>query len=250
MYVLSPVSIHAPRVGRDLRLLRHAKRQNEFQSTRPVWGATEGDVCRRVILWVSIHAPRVGRDLVKGYLEAVGYVSIHAPRVGRDSGKENRTCGKICFNPRAPCGARQALMVSIWAELQFQSTRPVWGATHLGYRRDVLREVSIHAPRVGRDSSPIRMYSSPMSFNPRAPCGARRPPSACFQESKCFNPRAPCGARPAQLISSVVDPTFQSTRPVWGATMAADWHRIERDVSIHAPRVGRDPAYSARPSAL
>ena len=34
------ISIHAPRMGRDLRLEHYALFAELFQSTRPVWGAT------------------------------------------------------------------------------------------------------------------------------------------------------------------------------------------------------------------
>ena len=56
------VSIHAPRVGRDVLLLSLYTVHLSFQSTRPVWGAT--NACRRLggEKMVSIHAPRVGRD--------------------------------------------------------------------------------------------------------------------------------------------------------------------------------------------
>ena len=33
---------------------------------------------------------------------------------------------------------------------------------------------------------------------------------------------------------------FQFTHPVWGATLKHYHHNEPRDVSIHAPRVGRD----------
>ena len=35
-----------------------------------------------------------------------------------------------------------------------------------------------------------------------------------------FNPRAPCGARPASTAGTIGEVTFQSTRPVRGATKA------------------------------
>ena len=35
-------------------------------------------------------------------------------------------------------------------------------------------------------------------------------------------------------------PSFQSTRPVWGATFANSISRRTPSISIHAPRVGRD----------
>ena len=80
---------------------------------------------------------------------------------------------------------------------------------------DVITWVSVHAPRAKEE------YLLSGSFNPRAPRGARRakrPVSVCFD---CFNPRAPRGARPF-----------------------LDVHHPNWDVSIHAPRAGRDIAAS------
>ncbi|EEQ48794.1 hypothetical protein HMPREF0908_0822 [Selenomonas flueggei ATCC 43531] len=56
------VSIHAPRVGRDLRRRSANPLFVLFQSTRPVWGATISFADYLDIWYVSIHAPRVGRD--------------------------------------------------------------------------------------------------------------------------------------------------------------------------------------------
>ena len=60
-----------------------------------------------------------------------------------------------------------------------------------------------------------------------------------------FNPRAPCGARRGFHQIDWLRLGFQSTRPVWGATIFM--HSLEPSqskISIHAPRVGRDPAMS------
>ena len=100
-------------------------------------------------------------------------------------------------------------------------------------------------------------------FNPRAPCGARRPPCPLCPAGPYFNPRAPCGARRTARRAILAVRGFQSTRPVWGATPAfAAAHVRQRHfnprapcgarlgpalslspsllISIHAPRVGRD----------
>jgi len=55
----------------------------------------------------------------------------------------------------------------------FQSTRPAWGATltKTGLRRGY--DVSIHAPRVGRDKILRSNARQRDRFNPRAPRGAR-----------------------------------------------------------------------------
>jgi len=45
-------------------MVRVEPRIRVFQSTRPVWGATQRSGYRRGISKVSIHAPRVGRDRV------------------------------------------------------------------------------------------------------------------------------------------------------------------------------------------
>ena len=144
------------------------------------------------------------------------------------------------FNPRAPCGARPpgpkqcgplrtfqstrpvwgATLVSSLHNTRrtFQSTRPVWGATSLVSPLHIDKEVSIHAPRVGRDLGYQSFYSfsafqstRPMRgatdyaftrwtqtrcFNPRAPCGARQLMDMVQEMDTGFNPRAPCGARP------------------------------------------------------
>ena len=130
----SRISIHAPRVGRDLPMPSLSNSAVKFQSTRPVWGATAGDSDRNLTIKISIHAPRVGRD---------------APAEHRRRGPGNN------FNPRAPCGARRG------HELQPPASRGI----------------SIHAPRVGRDDEPICQYMRNGDFNPRAPCGARPPSS-------------------------------------------------------------------------
>ena len=172
MELISAISIHAPRVGRD-----HLTAWN-----RPQWT-------------ISIHAPRVGRDAhhTQGTHQGQHFNPrapcgarhcVHMPDVQRQH-----------FNPRAPCGARlhgadrlllqqifqstrpvwgatDVLSISspstsfqstrpVWGAtdlhsigggvMEFQSTRPVWGATMTPRCMYMRLWISIHAPRVGRD---------------------------------------------------------------------------------------------------
>ena len=71
------------------------------------------------------------------------------------------------------------------------------GATSNTPRPPIDHGISIHAPHAGRD---------------RCRRSDRR-------GKYYFNPRAPCGARPRRLIRPTPRPTFQSTRPVRGATL-------------------------------
>ena len=98
------------------------------------------------------------------------------------------------FNPRAPCGARRPYGVLIFKwSVSIHAPRAGRDATHLCSFS--CTKVSIHAPRAGRDAAkrdsdgthsvfqstrPVRGATMipfglgvPVSFNPRAPCGAR-----------------------------------------------------------------------------
>ena len=147
-----PVSIHAPRAGRDTSLWRlppftlvsiHAPRAGRDLPLLFVF----------LHLLVSIHAPRAGRDpimqtfisinqkfqstrpvrdatprLVRMYDQLI--VSIHAPRAGRDLLTSPLQTTLLSFNPRAPCGTRQITEGFRYLLIGFQSTRPVRDATH------------------------------------------------------------------------------------------------------------------------
>ena len=171
----SRVSIHAPHVGRDKlhyaldncgdgfnpRAPRGARPtsstvppiRSQFQSTRPTWGATRYRGCSPAMAGCfNPRAPRGARRTRGIGPSPIFAVSIHAPHVGRDAS-----------NSRINIGGGQ-----------FQSTRPTWGATkdlRIGAGR---HDVSIHAPHVGRDSASVRIARSSISFNPRAPRGARQ----------------------------------------------------------------------------
>ena len=88
--VIEEISIHAPRVGSDDGGDSMKITFAEFQSTLPVWGATEGEESPAAPCSISIHAPRVGSDSPVREVKTVSDISIHAPRVGSDQMKQNR----------------------------------------------------------------------------------------------------------------------------------------------------------------
>ena len=226
--IVLAISIHAPRVGRDLRRFRHHQRGRHisihaprvgrdpekhdiiyseaiFQSTRPVWGATLYGRNIFADTAISIHAPRVGRDcqMCSRHLPLADF-NPRAPCGARQHDK-TQIANVADFNPRAPCGARLCDNSMEALTAQFQSTRPVWGAT-------VLRAA-------------ITLF---------IPFQSTRPVWGATWRS--FSPR--CWTR------------FQSTRPVWGATSRGIYiHRVWL-ISIHAPRVGRDHSNAAQKDVI
>ena len=168
-------------------------------------------------------------------------ISIHASRMGCD-GPVLR-CGEhdFYFNPRIPYGMRQS-GVNKW-------TKAV--------------SISIHASRMGCD---MRRHPAPFgcrNFNPRIPYGMRPPArimawcstnfnpripygmrliflSLASVSCRYFNPRITYGMRQIRKVKMLVLREFQSTHPVWDATLMLleTVHGII--ISIHASRMGCD----------
>ena len=127
----------------------------QFQSTRPVWGATTARSFVHDHGRVSIHAPRVGRDVrICLHLRSPQRFNPRAP-CGARLAVLVLPLVHIGFNPRAPCGARLYSFHFCASSPMFQSTRPVWGATTREAENIGVPSVSIHAPRVGRDQRRI-----------------------------------------------------------------------------------------------
>ena len=81
--------------------------------------------------------------------------------------------------------------------------------------------ISIHAPRVGSDWKHSRKSCHRRHFNPRSPCGERPKRDDKFNTRKEFQSTLPVwgatmgrvGEKPWRITA------FQSTLPVWGATV-------------------------------
>ena len=127
-----------------------------------------------------------------------------------------------CFNPRAPCGARLALLSAATSGRKFQPTRPLRGATSGAFPAPRLGRISTHAPLAGRDKTVQRLLNWTQNFNPRAPCGARL---------HC----------PDKISTQFL---FQPTRPLRGATRRRRCAGGAMQISTHAPLAGRDTVSS------
>ena len=127
---VSSISIHSPRMGRDVHPARPGAWHYQFQSTLPAWGETRLMRYSFRQAAISIHSPRMGRDIDAHSCPVIGQyfnplsphgerpvvhplasrknvISIHSPRMGRD----------------VQTAARDII------DAQFQSTLPAWGET-------------------------------------------------------------------------------------------------------------------------
>ena len=169
------ISIHAPHTGRDHGLQRQLLRQEGFQSTRPIRGATPFLYTLPLPrLYFNPRAP-YGARLAASQIAPPTTVHFN-PRApyGARRPSRCRCLHRGYFNPRAPYGARHtknvlslySSSISIHAphtgrdgakhnyyicSNKFQSTRPIRGATHRRGRQALQDHISIHAPHTGRD---------------------------------------------------------------------------------------------------
>ena len=212
------VSIHAPRAGRDCRCGCATMPERLFQSTRPVRGATPSilEGTARVMFQstrpvrgatttsfsdlpesprFNPRAPCGARPDLRQSPAGGKDVSIHAPRAGRDQGRQRPATGRSVSIHAPRAGRDPGVEPSIASNCV--SIHAPRAGRDLGYFQVVRdSDVSIHAPRAGRDRGAFSTMRGACRFNPRAPCGARH---------KLFR-----GGYYAE--------SFQSTRPVRGAT--------------------------------
>ena len=144
-----------PRAPCGARLNEHPgrSRQKKFQSTRPMRGATPIYAVRIGTKEFQSTRPMRGATFSTFFSCKTSVISIHAPHAGRDSWRPTTTASSRHFNPRAPCGARQARAAGAEWNRRFQSTRPMRGATGQNIKRGGTRNISIHAPHAGRDAA-------------------------------------------------------------------------------------------------
>ena len=145
------------------------------------------------------------------------------------------------FNPRTPCGVRQQIHTLPKQTGKFQSTHPLRGATKGGLGAILVIAISIHAPLAGCDHGLHHHRARRRHFNPRTPCGVRRPQRRERRAAKNISIHAPlagCDLRPLQPPAA--PRSFQSTHPLRGATRHILRESFDRSISIHAPLAGCD----------
>ena len=217
---------------------------DEFQSTRPVRGATYFTAGSLPYDEISIHAPRAGRDvkILRKFRLCRG-ISIHAPRAGRDRKLFLTVIVNVNFNPRAPCGARQPLMRYTRSSSRFQSTRPVRGATQTRSKPGQAAAISIHAPRAGRDGA-SKGNATITRISIHAPRAGRDGVNGAGLAQRHISIHAPRAGRDSLLEFVPLYDEISIHAPRAGRDQKRNPIRKEYDISIHAPRAGRDLGFA------
>ena len=142
------ISIHSPRKGRDIGILRAEDTLKRFQSTLPAKGETVSEKQFTGARPISIHSPRKGRDPDPcPYSLAAPNFNPLSPQRERRS-RSHHGCLRRCISIHSPRKGRDV-------EEVYQSHKSL--------------NISIHSPRKGRDHSCADAGTDYADFNPLSP---------------------------------------------------------------------------------
>ena len=135
-------------------------------------------------LAISIHAPREGRDFDR-LRDPLVKVPFQSTRPVRGATQQSKSHGYKYYkfqSTRPVRGATKSYTHADISSAAFQSTRPVRGATGEHSMIEGLSEISIHAPREGRDVSQQKRRND-LRISIHAPREGRD--TATLQEVRC-----------------------------------------------------------------
>ena len=223
-------------MGSDTHTTNTTRRTTKFQSTLPGWGATTSDC--RFSSWRRYFNPRSpdGERLFLATVVATPRgISIHAPRMGSDGNADMAPHHIAYFNPRSPDGERQPRRLFFSTILNFNPRSPDGERHDFRHRHPQVKNISIHAPRMGSDCPAFVIMRRTLIFQSTLPgWGATFEQQQHYQHRAYFNPRSPDGERRVGLSHpDQVVVLFQSTLPGWGATAKMDIFAHDMGKIIH-----------------
>ena len=191
------VSTHAPLAGSD-SVSAHVLPHRAVSTHAPLAGSDLSRQGDRISARVSTHAPLAGSDhrAQHGRWQPQG-VSTHAPLAGSDFIR-CLSKGQMMFQPTLPLrGATTSSGASYRSTPWFQPTLPLRGATVSEFSQfKVLFQFQPTLPLRGSDARIYNTDENRVMFQPTLPLrGATNGGSGALAPPKCFNPRSPCGER-------------------------------------------------------
>ena len=211
------ISIHSPRMGRDMPLIAYIDMYANFNPLSPHGERLTGYNTSTIICPISIHSPRMGRDSVKFSGAQNLTISIHSPRMGRDT-----------------------LVRGQEAEVRFQSTLPAWGETETAGYFIYCLNISIHSPRMGRDYMIKKEKACIFNFNPLSPHGERHTDSVPPALVKIFQSTLPAWGETIYKRARFKHDDFNPLSPHGERHLYYTVFPDPYCISIHSPRMGRD----------
>ncbi len=233
------VSIHAPRAGRDCRQCGVADPNACFNPRAPR-GARHPMTCLLSMRTrFNPRAPRGARPIWRVPSQYGDRFQSTRPARGA-TWPIPWQVGHFLFQSTRPARGATSVRFFCVRTLLFQSTRPARGATPVVVPPNGSNEVSIHAPRAGRDAITGAPAHLTLRFNPRAPRGARLDEFGDLSGVILFQSTRPARGATRLRCGMGLEAVGFNPRAPRGARHGADPRQGVGAVSIHAPRAGRD----------
>ncbi len=185
-------------MGRDILKSKKKRFFHLFQSTLPAWGETKSTIsCTALRTDFNPLSPRGERRVDSLLRFSPGrYFNPLSPRGERHLIYTHMALKSIDFNPLSPRGERQLHIKPKAVGILFQSTLPAWGETNFLRQSQMLKKISIHSPRVGRDPTGILTVLRRIVFQSTLPAWGETGRIMRMEELlKNFNPLSPRGER-------------------------------------------------------
>ena len=236
---------------------RVAARHRAFQSTLPGWGATRRAEGAHVLNHFNPRSPDGERQKAYRNNHPIHYFNPRSPDgerrlaqcvrliilgfqstlPGWGATRSSRSFGSsmLKFQSTLPgWGATGGRAGIATACVVFQSTLPGWGATNNDGVVEYDDMISIHAPRMGSDTSSPSSVIGSAHFNPRSPDGERHKPNKKSPKTGTISIHAPrMGSDFRATTAPSASSIFQSTLPGWGATAKMDIFAHDMGKIIH-----------------
>ena len=145
------------------------------------------------------------------------------------------------FNPLSPHGERLLKGVKATKIKKFQSTLPAWGETIRRICTGGLTIISIHSPRMGRDTPTWGWEFIRENFNPLSPHGERPNCGAKMDGEGDISIHSPRMGRDYMVVyNKTRRKNFNPLSPHGERRLMPRTAYPHKIISIHSPRMGRD----------
>ena len=244
VHVDDGISIHASRMGCDRSRAPSACRGMNFNPRIPYGMRRSGHLRMRGHQGISIHASRMGCDHVEGACEHVHVISIHASRMGCDRAHHEMGPQLHHFNPRIPYGMRPSYAPQTSRRILISIHASRMGCDVGAAILHGLQRISIHASRMGCDPFVADKMDDELTFQSTHPVWDATYVTQEQYDELVFQSTHPVWDATYHGMHNTATSLFQSTHPVWDATRPSRASCASESISIHASRMGCDPAAS------
>ena len=192
---MQSVSTHAPLAGSDGHLVVDRHSVALFQPTLPLRGATVVLGLDSRGLWFQPTLPLRGATRPLGFFARLPRFNPRSPCGERQAARSSSRPSSCRFNPRSPCGERPFAAL-LWRVTPRFNPRSPCGERHVTLQSHILfAQFQPTLPLRGATGAAVGRSTGRPGFNPRSPCGERLLRVGLRGSHISFNPRSPCGER-------------------------------------------------------